>query len=129
MVRAVLEGIAHRGADLVNAAQRETGATIDELRVDGGMTENKFLVQCLSDFTGLRVTVSPEREATTRGAGLMALVSAGYLSLDEVEQMWSPTEVFAPQLDHDERQQIRSQWDDVVRRVEKTIPELSSIEF
>ncbi len=129
MVRAVLEGIAHRGADLVNAAQRETGATIDELRVDGGMTENKFLVQCLSDFTGLRVTVSPEREATTRGAGLMALVSAGYLSLDEVEQMWSPTEVFAPQLDHDERQQIRSQWDDVVRRVEKTIPELSSIVF
>jgi len=35
LVRAVLEGIAHRGADLVEAAQRETKTTIDEIRVDG----------------------------------------------------------------------------------------------
>ncbi len=79
MVRAVLEGIAQRGADLVDAAQRETGQALEEVRVDGGMSANRFLMQCLADFTGLRVAVSSEREATTRGAGLMALVAHGAL--------------------------------------------------
>jgi glycerol kinase len=129
LVRAVLEGIAHRGADLIDAAQIETGETIDEIRVDGGMSANKFLVQSLADFTGLAVTISPQREATTRGAGLMALVSAGHLTLGDVEKLWSPVEVYVPQLSGDERLALRSQWSSMVQRVEKTIPELSSVQF
>jgi len=129
MVRAVLEGVAHRGADLIDAAQIETRSTIDEIRVDGGMTANKFFVQALADVTGLRVTVSPEREATTRGAGLMALVSAGHLTLEQVEDLWDPVEVYSPHLSDDERVKLRATWSSMVKRVEKTIPELSSVEF
>ncbi|MGA2295472.1 MAG: FGGY-family carbohydrate kinase [Acidimicrobiales bacterium] len=129
LVRAVLEGIAQRGADLVDAAQTELGVTLEELRVDGGMTANRFFVQCLADFSGLRVTVSSEREATTRGAGLMALVSAGFLSLDDVERLWSPAEVFTPQLTAAQRAASRATWARTVTRVEKTIPELSAIQF
>jgi glycerol kinase len=129
LVRAVLEGIAMRGADLVDAAQAETGTKLSELRVDGGMTANRFFVQCLANFSGLTVTVSSELEATTRGAGLMALVGAGYLGIENVEGLWSPAEVFSPALGNDERQKRRSTWANTVRRVEKTIPELSSIQF
>ena len=129
MVRAVLEGIAHRGADLVEAAQRETGDELGELRVDGGMSANRFFVQCVADFTGLATTVSSEREATARGAGLMALVSAGHLTLEQVEELWSPAETFLPQFGEPERQTLRENWAQTVRRVEKTIPELSAIAF
>ncbi|HXC19496.1 MAG TPA: FGGY-family carbohydrate kinase, partial [Acidimicrobiales bacterium] len=127
--RAVLEGIAHRGADLVDAARRETGETLDEIRVDGGMSDNRFLLQCLADDTGLRVAVSSEREATTRGAGLMALVAHGALSLDDVERLWSPSEVLAPALTDEDRRRGRDEWAATVTRVEKTIPELSAVEF
>jgi glycerol kinase len=129
MVRAVLEGIAHRGADLVEAAQVETGATIEELRVDGGMSANGFLVQSLSNYTGIPVTVSSEKEATTRGVGLMALVSAGYLTLDDVEALWSPAQSFEPQYDEAQRHHLRAQWSSIVQRVEKTIPDLSAVSF
>ena len=129
LVRAVLEGIAQRGADLVDAAQRETKSELRELRVDGGMTANRFFVQCLANFTGLTVTVSSEIEATTRGAGLMALVSAGYLSLEDVERLWSPAEFFKPELGNAERVTLRGDWAQIVRRVEGTIPELSAIKF
>jgi glycerol kinase len=129
MVRAVLEGIAQRGADLVDAAQRETGQALDEVRVDGGMSANRFLMRCLADFTGLRVAVSAEREATTRGAGLMALVAHGTLSLEDVEALWSPSVVVTPSLSNDERARRRDEWAVLVRRVEKTIPELSAVEF
>jgi glycerol kinase len=129
LVRAVLEGIAQRGADLVDAAHRETGETLEEIRVDGGMSANRFLLQCLADFTGLRVAVSSEREATTRGAGLMALVAHGALSLDDVEGLWSPSEVLSPDFSNESRQQSRDAWAGMVGRVEKTIPELSAVEF
>jgi glycerol kinase len=129
LVRAVLEGIAQRGADLVESAQAELGTAIDELRVDGGMSANSFFVQRLSDFTGLKVAVSSEREATTRGAGLMALVTAGALTLKDVESLWQPAKVFTPQLSDDDRQALRVQWRSTVARAEKAIPELSNVSF
>lgn len=129
MVRAVLEGIAHRGADLVDAAQQEIGAAFEEIRVDGGMTANTFFVQSLTNFTGIPVTVSPQREATTRGAGLMALVSAGHLSLEDVEHLWSPEKILLPQLSDADRGGLRAAWREQIARVEKTIPELSVVEF
>jgi glycerol kinase len=129
LVRAVLEGIAQRGADLVDAAGVETGHALEEIRVDGGMSENRFLMQRLADFTGLRVAVSSEREATTRGAGLMALVAHDAMSIDDVEGLWSPSIVLTPSITDEDRQRSRDGWVDLVARVEKTIPELSAVEF
>ncbi len=129
LVRAVLEGIAHRCADLLDAAQLESTSAIDEIRVDGGMSANTFLVQCVANFTGVKVTVSPEREATTRGAGLMALVAHGDLTISDVERLWVPREIMYPQLDDAERALLRNEWADVVQRVEQTIPELSAVKF
>lgn len=77
VVRAVLEGVAHRGADLVEAAERDTGVTIGTVRIDGGMSRNPVFVQALADATGRPVEVSVEREATALGAGLLAGVAAG----------------------------------------------------
>jgi len=129
LVRAVLEGIAHRCADLLEAAQRDSLLAIDELRVDGGMSANVFLLQCVADFSGVRVAVSPEREATTRGAGLMALVARGHLSTNDVERLWHPREEFLPQLSDDERSQRRATWRAMIARAERTIPELSTVKF
>jgi glycerol kinase len=129
LVRAVLVGVAERGADLVDAARAETGQDLDEVRVDGGMSASRFLLQSLADATGCRVAVSSEREATTRGAGLMALVSAGHLTLDEVEGLWRPAEVFSARTSADERAERRARWRSDVARVERTIPDLSAIAF
>jgi glycerol kinase len=129
LVRAVLEGIAQRGADLLDAAEDEVGVRLSELRVDGGMSANEFFIQRLADFSGHTVTVSSEREATTRGVGLMALVSAGHLTLEDVEELWSPALVATPSLAESDRLAVRENWRDIVRRAERTIPELSEVAF
>src|SRR4029079_18284287 len=59
LVRAVLEGIAHRGTDLVEATEADTGVTIPTLRVDGGMSANRVFVQALADASQRPVEVSP----------------------------------------------------------------------
>lgn len=129
LVRAVLEGVAQRGADLLSAAELETGVEVPEVRVDGGMSANRFFIQRLADFTGRPVAVSSEREATARGAGLMALVGAGLLDLGEVEGLWSPAYVATPAISDDERGAARAAWRDVVSRAQRTIPELSAVSF
>ena len=129
LARAVLEGVAQRGADLIDAAEVDVGSAISEVRVDGGMSANRFFVQRLADFSGREVTVSSEREATTRGAGLMALVGEGHLTIDEVEALWSPGFVAAPSLDEAVRESLRSCWRESVERAARTIPELSAVSF
>jgi glycerol kinase len=129
LVRAVLEGVAQRGADLLEAAESEVGSRLEEVRLDGGMSANRFFVQRLADFSGHTVAVSSEREATTRGAGLMALVSADHLALCDVETLWSPGFVATPAMDAAQREESRAHWRDTVDRAAGTIPEFSAISF
>jgi glycerol kinase len=93
------------------------------------MSVNRFFVQRLADLSGHDVAVSSEREATTRGVGLMALVAAGHLSLDDVEGLWLPSYVATPSLSDDEREVTRAAWRGVVERAQATIPELSTVAF
>jgi glycerol kinase len=125
MVRAVLEGIAHRGADLVEAAETDSGIAIPALRVDGGMTDNATFVQALADAAQRPVEISPMREATSRGAALMAALAVGqYGSVDDLAQTWHPRVRVEPRgvLDRD-------RWRDAVGRARSWIPELSGIDF
>jgi glycerol kinase len=124
-VRAVLEGVAHRGADMVTAAETDTGLTIPFLRVDGGMSANPTFVQSLADASGKPVEVSPVVEATTLGAGLLAGLATGVWSgLDDVAASWRPATVVEPgeRLD-------RTRWATAVERASGWIPELSSLDF
>ncbi|WP_436795578.1 FGGY family carbohydrate kinase [Actinospongicola halichondriae] len=77
VVRAVLEGVAHRGADLVEAVEAATGHVVDRVRIDGGMSRNPIFVQALANTTGRAIDVSTEREATALGAGLLAGTGVG----------------------------------------------------
>lgn len=125
MVRAVLHGIAHRGADLVDAAEADTGLSLASLRIDGGMAENAVFVQALADAAGRPVEVSPHREATTVGAAYLAGVGAGIWSdLDEAGQLWSPRAVVDPAGRRD-----RDRWRGAVDRARGWLPGLSDISF
>ena len=129
MVRAVLEGVAHRGADLLDSARVQSGQEIEEIRVDGGMSVNSYFTQYLADITSTRVCVSDEREATLRGAGLMALVGLGALTIEEVGAMNNFARVHEPQVDKDLASLVRFEWTTMVARSERTIPGLSEISF
>jgi glycerol kinase len=125
LVRAVLEGVAQRGADLLEAAVADSGLSIPALRVDGGMTANPTFVQALADAIGRPVEVSPVREATTLGAGFLAGLAVGtWAGLDDVAATWAPTEVYEPRRTLD-----RARWAEAVERAARWIPELSTLDF
>jgi len=124
VVRAVLEGVAHRGADLVDAALAD-GVTVDVLRVDGGMTDNPTFVQALADATGRVIEVARLTEATTLGAAYLAGLATGmWSSLDEIADAWRPRVTVEPG-----RRLDREQWAAAVTRAAGWIPDLSALDF
>ena len=125
VVRAVLEGVAHRGADMVAAAEADTGLTIPSVRIDGGMSANPTFVQTLADATGKPVEVSPVIEATTLGAGLLAGLATGvWAGLDDIARAWQSAAVVEPGQLLD-----RARWATAVERAAGWIPELSALDF
>jgi len=126
IVRAVLEGVAHRGADLLEAAEQDAGTTVAALRVDGGMTANGVFVQALADSVGRPVEVSPEREATTLGAAYLAGLATGVWSeVDELAELWEPAQVVQPRPSYADRYR----WKEAVERSKAWIPALSELHF
>jgi glycerol kinase len=125
VVRAVLEGVAHRAADMLEAAEADAGLTLPHLRIDGGMTGNPTFVQAVADATGRPVEVSPEREATTLGAGFLAGLAVGtWGGWDELAGTWRPAAVVEPARELD-----RDRWRDAVERAAGWEPDLSAISF
>ena len=125
VVRAVLEGVAQRGADLLQAAEHDGGRSIPSLRVDGGMSANGVFVQSLADACQRPVEVSPVLEATTLGAAFLAGMAVGqWGGEDEVAATWSPRRIVEPVGQPD-----RSRWRKACQRAGGWIPELSALEF
>jgi glycerol kinase len=129
VVRAVLEGVAHRGVDLVEAAEADTGLSIAALRIDGGMSENPTFVQSLADMSGRPVEVSPESDATAVGAGYLAGIATGTWSgVEDLADRWRPATVVEPSARTD-RAAARASWSRAVDRARAWIPELSALDF
>ena len=128
VVRAVLEGIAHRGADLVEAAEADTGRTIDVLRVDGGMSRNPTFIQALADTTGRPVEIAPVADATTMGAGYLAgLASGEWASFDDIARCWRPAGRVEPSTNA--TTPSRHRWQQAIARSKSWMPDLSALDF
>jgi glycerol kinase len=130
MVRAVLEGIAQRGADLLEAAEADTSMTIATLRVDGGMSANTIFVQALADAMGRPVEIAPVTEATTLGAAYLAGMAIGtWADEEEVAAAWRPAAVVEPRTSDVRRAERRTRWLAARGRAQGTVPELTALEF
>jgi glycerol kinase len=125
VVRAVLEGVAHRGADLVDAAEADAGVALTTVRVDGGMSTNLTFVQALADATQRPVEVAPIPEATTLGAAFLAGLAVGtWAGFDDIAAAWRPSRIVTPA-----RVLDRDRWRAAVERARAWLPELSALDF
>ena len=95
LVRALLEALCFRVRDIVEALGA-AGAAPAILRVDGGMTANRWLMQRQADVLGIPVRVSPIAEATALGAAAVAGIGAGCWTLADLEILQGAGETVEP---------------------------------
>ncbi|MCM8774948.1 MAG: glycerol kinase GlpK [Candidatus Omnitrophica bacterium] len=117
IVRAVLESIAQQTADVLEIMQRDSGYAIKELKVDGGATANRFLMQFQADLLGVPILVSDIAESTAWGVAKLSARMAGFWSdLKAIDRRRKYLR-FLPRSSVSQRQVLREQWKREIRRL------------
>ncbi|MGH7655874.1 MAG: FGGY family carbohydrate kinase [Gemmatimonadaceae bacterium] len=75
--RAALEAMCFGTADVLDAMRAASGYTADVLRVDGGATENGWMMQFQADLLDVPVERPDVIDTTAMGAGALAGIAAG----------------------------------------------------
>lgn len=125
IVRAVLEGVAYRGADLVEAARNATSLAIDTIRIDGGMSRNTIFTKALADATQAKIEIAADPESTTLGAAFLGGAASGlWPDLETAVSTRAQPLVIEPGPATD-----RDAWRKSVERAAGWIPDLSALDF
>lgn len=77
IVKAALESIAYQIADVVEMMRAESGGALEVLCVDGGPTNNAYLMQFQGDILGIPVKLPDCEEASALGAAMLAGLAHG----------------------------------------------------
>ena len=117
IVRATLEAQAYQTQDLMAAMVEDSGMDINEIRVDGGMVENNWMCQFLSNITGHVVNRPQIIETTSLGAGYLAGLYTGfYNSTEQIAENWQMSRSFKPTMAEEKRDALYGGWKDAVQR-------------
>ena len=99
IVRAGLESIAYQVKDLLNLMAHQAGVELSEIRVDGGPTRNKFLMQFQSDMLGAPIVISDIEEASALGAALAGGLGTGlWKNIQQLEDLYKSSEKVIPMM-------------------------------
>jgi glycerol kinase len=118
IVRAALESVVYQSRDLLDAMKNDTETPLEALRVDGGMVENNWLLQFLSDILHLEVQRPQCIETSALGAAYLAGLQVGfYQSLDEISQLWEMNSKFIPQMSAEKVGLKYAGWKQAIERI------------
>jgi glycerol kinase len=117
LARAVLEATAYQTREVVEAMEADSGISLANLRVDGGMVVDELLMQFQSDILRREVLRPVIQETTALGAAYAAGLAVKFFSgLEELLANWAVARTWKPRLDEANREQLYRQWKKAVVR-------------
>ena len=117
IIRASLESIAYQVMDILQAMEKDTGIKMTELKVDGGASINKFLMQFQADIRNSSIVRPVIRETTAFGAACLAGITVGFWKdQSEIKSRWQRDVEFSPQMDASLREKLITGWHKAVER-------------
>jgi len=116
IVRAGLEAVGYQTRDLLEAISQDGAAMPAELRVDGGMAGNDWLMQFVADILNIPVAKPAITEITALGVAYLAGLQVGVFSSSaELEKSWKPAREFRPKLSNKERKTCYQGWQHAIK--------------
>ncbi|SNS68637.1 glycerol kinase [Asanoa hainanensis] len=117
LARATLESICYQSKDVVEAAQKDSGVTLDILKVDGGITANDLTMQMQADVLGVPVSRPVVAETTALGAAYAAGLAVKYWnSVEELRAHWHEDRRWTPEWNDNQRAEGYKMWKKAVER-------------
>jgi len=120
IARATLEGVAWQVTELLAAMQKDSGRSLETLRVDGGASASDLLMQIQADSLGTEVQRPRNLETTALGAAMMAGLGAGiWKHPGELANIRQVDRVFRPAIPRKERTAKLKLWRRAVKRAQR----------
>lgn len=116
-IRAALESMVYQTNDILKVMEEESGVQIRTLKVDGGASNNNFLMQFQSDILGVDVLRPQCVETTALGAAYLAGIAVGYWEdVEDVRANWALSRTFHADMTDEKRQHLLKGWKKAVSR-------------
>ncbi|AEV72641.1 glycerol kinase [Mycolicibacterium rhodesiae NBB3] len=118
LVVAILQGIAAQIAELGTCVAEDLGRPLTRLRVDGGLTQCRTLMQSVADLMQIEIEVYPSAHATALGAAALARTAVDtHLALADAVVRWKPSVIYAPRWSAEQAADFRGRWNAAVDAV------------
>ena len=89
IARAALEAICYQTKEVMDAMEADSGIKLTEMRVDGGITNNKLCMQLQADIMGIDIVKPVITETTALGAAFAAGLATGvWKDTEEIKKIW-----------------------------------------
>lgn len=117
IIRAALESIAYQSKEVMETMEKESNIKIKRLKVDGGASRNKLLMQFQSDIMNIEVSRPIITETTALGAAYLAGLAVGFWKdRNELSKGWHESERYYPSMVDEDRNKLYSKWKKAVER-------------
>ncbi|XP_070606705.1 glycerol kinase isoform X6 [Erythrolamprus reginae] len=115
---AALEAVCFQTREILDAMNKDCGIPLSQLQVDGGMTNNKILMQLQADILCIPVVKPSMPETTALGAAMAAGAAegVGVWSLHPDDFTAVTCERFEPQINPEESEYRYTRWKKAVKK-------------
>lgn len=111
LIKATLQSLAYQTRDVVDTMQLDAGIKIPTLRVDGGASNNDYLMQFQADILNIKLERTKIAETTGLGAAFFAGLATGFWQdTEELKQIFVVGKSFIPKMGNEERQELYAGW-------------------
>lgn len=115
-VRATLESLAYQTKDVLDTMIKDTNLTIDTLAVDGGASNNNYLMQFQTNILNIDIKRPVVTETTALGVAFLAGLAVGFWkSQDELIQLWQLRDNFSSEFSKEKRDMKYLGWQNAVK--------------
>lgn len=116
IVRACLESMAYNTKALVDELKK-SGQRFKKISVDGGGSNNIFLLQFLADMLGHEVIKSKESEATVMGTIYIAMMALKLIDHKGIKELTKSEQTFQPKLSESDRKRYYEGWEKAIKKL------------
>ena len=108
IARACIEAMAFQSKDLIKVMESDLNEKISSIKVDGGASVNKLLVQFQSDILEIPVVRPMLAETTALGAARLSGLAVGFYSRDDFRD--EENQRYEPQMEHEKVESLYGRW-------------------
>ncbi len=111
VARAAVESMSFQTMDVLETMQKDSGVTLERLKVDGGATINNELLEFQAGLLNVPVTRPKFQETTALGATFLAGLAIGiWENLDAISKHWELDKEFSPNMSEETRKELTDNW-------------------